>query len=127
MYPVIYSVVALYGVVLAITINATFVANFDKRKYEFAIYRALGISNLKIFWKVLSEVLVLDVIGLLFGSAVSAVVMFVIDASMRSRGIVFAHFSINGVLAVLICNTIVVVPVLFLNWLRVRKVDVTMY
>ena len=94
------------SVVLAITINATFVANFDKRKYEFAIYRALGISNLKIFWKVLSEVLVLDVIGLLFGSAVSAVVMFVIDASMRSRGIVFAHFSINGVLAVLICNTI---------------------
>ena len=127
MYLILYSVIVLFGIVLAITINATFVALYDKRRYEFAIYRALGMSTGKIFRKFLAEILTMNGLGILFGAVVTVAGVIILDMNFRRNGIRFFYPSYKTLLPAISCDLIVLVPVIFLNWLRVRKNDVTQY
>ena len=53
MYYIFAVVVILVAIVLLVTINAVFTAAYDKRKHEFAIYKALGFTNGQIFRKII--------------------------------------------------------------------------
>ena len=67
MYYIFAVVVILVAIVLLVTINAVFTAAYDKRKHEFAIYKALGFTKGQIFRKVASEVLILNLGAFIFG------------------------------------------------------------
>ncbi len=45
-----------------------FSAGFDKRKYEFSIYKAIGFSRKEILGKNTSEILLMDLFGLILGA-----------------------------------------------------------
>ena len=121
------AVILIVAVVFAVTVNATFAAMYDKRKYEFSIYKALGFSKGRIFRKVLGELLAMDGLGLLAGGVVCFVAVKVLNEILWEQGQHFIRPSIMGILGTIVCNVAIIVPVLMSNMRRVKKYDVTVY
>ena len=84
-------------------------------------------STGKIFRKFLAEILTLNGLGILFGAVVTVAGVIILDMNFRRNGIRFFYPSYKTLLPAISCDLIVLVPVIFLNWLRVRKNDVTQY
>ena len=124
---ILIAITVILGLVLAVTVNAAFSAAYEKRKYEFSIYKAIGFSKGQIFSKVAGEVLLLDLIGLTAGALTCLLVIFIFNYVMGPQGIYFFKVSVNGILATVGCNLMVVIPVILLNMKRVRRYDVTVY
>lgn len=124
---ILYFIVALVSLVIAITINALFAAAYDKRKYEFSVYKALGFSNLKIFGKVAGEVLIINAAALIVGGICCSIALMMLQSVLEPKGMGFVRFSPEGMLAMIISDLLVVIPVILFNWKRVRKYDVTVF
>ena len=54
-------------------------------------------------------------------------VILITNYILRPEGIYFFKVSVNGILATVGCNLMVVIPVILLNMKRVRRYDVTVY
>ena len=122
-----FAILVVVALVFAVTLNATFAAMYEKRKYEFSIYKALGFSKGKIFSKVLGELLTMDGIGLLIGGIVCFIVIKVLNELLWEQGMQFIHLSVMGIIGTVLCNLAIIIPVLILNMRRVKKYDVTVY
>lgn len=127
LYSAIGMIIVVVGVVLAITVNATFATTYEKRRYEFSVYKALGFNRKEIFFKVFKETIILNICGLLAGVAVCAVAVGILNDLMYSHGLHFYRISERGVKATIICNLMVIIPVTFFNFKRTKKYDVTVY
>ena len=124
---ILIAISVIVGIVLAVTVNAAFSAAYEKRKYEFSIYKAIGFSGGQIFGKVAGEVLLLDLFGLIAGGITCLMVILITNYILRPEGIYFFKVSVNGILATIGCNLMVVIPTILLNMKRVRRYDVTVY
>lgn len=124
---ILIAISVIIGIVLAVTVNAAFSAAYEKRKYEFSIYKAIGFSGGQIFGKVAGEVLLLDLFGLIAGGITCLMVILITNYILRPEGIYFFKVSVNGILATIGCNLMVVIPTILLNMKRVRRYDVTVY
>ena len=120
-------VLVVVAIVFAITLNAIFAAMYEKRKYEFSIYKAIGYSKGKLFKKVLSELLVMDGVGLLAGGLLCFVSIQILNELLWSSGMRFIHPSVIGIIGTIACNAAVIIPVLMGNLKRIKRYDVTMY
>lgn len=120
-------IIVIVAVVFAITVNATFAAMFEKRKYEFSIYKAIGFSKKSLFGKIFGELLVMDGIGLVAGAGICFIVIKLLNALLWSSGLQFIHISALGVLGTLFCNVAIIIPVVMANMKRIKKYDVTVY
>lgn len=127
LYSAIGMIIVVVGVVLAITVNATFATTYDKRRYEFSVYKALGFNRKEVFFKVLKETLILNICGIIAGIAVCAVAIGILNELMYSHGLHFYRISEHGIKATIICNLMVIIPVIFFNFKRTKKYDVTVY
>ena len=124
---ILIAITVIIGFVLAVTVNAAFSAAYEKRKYEFSIYKAIGFSKSQIFGKVAGEVLLLDLMGLMAGGLICLLVILIVNYVLGPQGIFFFKVSVSGIMATVGCNLMVVIPVIFLNMMRVRRYDVTVY
>lgn len=124
---ILIAISVIIGLVLAVTVNAAFSAAYEKRKYEFSIYKAIGFSKGQVFGKVAGEVLLLDLMGLTAGGLTCLAVILIVNYILGPQGIYFFKVSVNGILATIGCNLMVVIPVILLNMKRVRGYDVTVY
>lgn len=122
---ILYLIVAIVGVVLAVTINSLFSVIYDRRKYEFSIYKALGFKKGRIFLKIAGEVLTINTAALILGSILCAIVILAVNYIMAPKGNGFCSFSTQGLIATIICDLMVVFPVILINWRRVKRYDVT--
>lgn len=120
-------IIVIVAVVFAITVNATFAAMYEKRKYEFSIYKAIGFSKKSLFGKILGELLVMDGIGLVAGAGICFITVKILNAVLWSRGLQFIHISVLGVVGTLLCNVAIIIPVVMANMKRIKKYDVTVY
>ena len=127
MYSVLGLIIGVVSVVLAVTINATVAATYEKRKFEFSIYKALGYNKKSIFKKVCSETLIMNAAGVIFGCVFCAIVFAVLNENMYEQGFHFYYISVNGIKAAIICDICVLIPVIFFNYRRTNKYDVTVY
>ena len=125
MYYIFGAIVAVVGIVLLITINAAFTAAYDKRKHEFAIYKAIGFTKGQIFRKVASEVLILNLAAMVLGAILNAGVILVLNQVFWSSGYHFYRISKMAVTGTLIAEVLVIVSLILLNWRKVRKCEVT--
>jgi len=121
------AVILIVAVVFAVTVNATFAAMYDKRKYEFSIYKALGFSKGKIFRKVLGELLAMDGLGLVAGGAACYAAVKILNEILWEQGQHFIRPSVMGIVGTIACNIAIIIPVLMSNMRRVKKYDVTVY
>lgn len=125
MYYIFAVVVILVAIVLLVTINAVFTAAYDKRKHEFAIYKALGFTKGQIFRKVASEVLILNLGAFIFGMLVNVGLILVLNQCMWSSGYHFYGVTKSAVYGTVITEVLVILTIILLNWRKVRKCEVT--
>ena len=125
MYFVFAVVVVLVAIVLLVTINAVFTAAYDKRKHEFAIYKALGYTRGQIFRKVASEVLILNAGAFVLGMIVNTGVILAVNQCMWGEGQRFYRVTSSAVVGTLISEVVVITTIILLNWRKVRKCEVT--
>ena len=125
MYYIFAVVVILVAIVLLVTINAVVTAAYDKRKHEFAIYKALGFTKGQIFRKVASEVLILNLGAFIFGMLVNTGLILVLNQCMWSSGYHFYRVTKTAVYGTVITEVLVILTIILLNWRKVRKCEVT--
>lgn len=121
-------VILLMSVVMAITINAAFVGMYQHRQGEFALYRAIGISKMKLKLKIVSEVLIIDVIGIVIGLCVTITGVYLLNhLYLIERGLRLFYFNEMSLAGMIISNMIIFIPIVFLQGRRLIKTDICDY
>ncbi len=125
MYYIFFAIVIVVVIVLLVTINAAFTAAYDKRKHEFAIYKALGFTKFQIFRKIASEVLLMNLFAIVIGACINAGLVLVLNQVLWSSGQYFPRVSKLALIGTVLAEMLIVVTIIFLNWKKVRKCEVT--
>jgi ABC-type lipoprotein release transport system permease subunit len=125
---IFYSVVILVSIVLAITINATLIEAYGKRKSEFSIYHAIGIPRQKLVCKIIKEIALINLLGLTAGLILNLVILFVINQLIfYPRGLGLPYFSWNAAIATLLCDLSAIMPSTLLRIRNIKQYDITKY
>lgn len=120
------AVTAIVGVVLAITANTVITGQFIGRRYEFGVYRAIGISKGRIRFKIMSEILLLDLISVVTGFGIILLAEYLINSTiMLPAGKYLLYFSSYGLLGFLGSNLMIVIPMILSKSRQMLKTDVT--
>ena len=118
-------VTILVTIVLIVTVNAVFTAVYDRRKFEFSLYKGIGIRSSELFAKILGEVLIMDGVGIVLGILITSGVVYVLNQVLFESGKKFWFVPSIAAIMAIICNVAVIIPVVLMNWRRVKKYDVT--
>ncbi|ABX43980.1 ABC transporter permease [Lachnoclostridium phytofermentans] len=127
-YMIFYSVVILISIVLAITINATLIEAYGKRKSEFSIYMAIGIPRSKIVCKILKEITLINLMGLTTGLILIHIILFVLNQLVfYPRGLGLPYFAWCAAIATLLCDFFAIMPSTLLRIRNIKRYDITEY
>lgn len=117
-----FSIIGILSIVFAITTNAVFVGIYDRRKQEFAFYRGIGINKRVIYRKVASEILAMNVIGLILGAVISVLTVTLLnDFIYHKDGLSMWYYHPTALLAVIICDLAILIPVIGLRILSISR------
>ncbi len=123
-----YAIIIMLALVLSITIHATFVGAYEKRKYEFSLYKALGYSNQQCLLKIAKEILLINLYGLVLGSILLLLtVYFLNEFLLNAKGIPLPYFKLEALLATLLCDGIIIFPILLTRLRQLKKYNITEY
>ncbi len=116
----------LLSVILAVTVNSVVTGQYQKRTYEFGVYRALGLSKKTVFRKCAAELLVMDLIAILIGAAIHFLLTFLLNELLYiPNGKYLPYVTDLGLICVAISNLTVIVPMIIAKGRRMGKADVT--
>lgn len=120
--------VFLIAVIMAVTINAAFIGMYQRREYEFAVYRAIGISKKAMAGKMAGELLVMDIIALASGAGVSMLFLYLYNYFvLYPVGKYLRYFHPIALLGLLVCNITVVVPLVVTRCRSLLRADICDY
>lgn len=126
MLGIFFGIVIMVSFVLAITINATFQGAFEKRKFEFSIYKAIGFSKAEITRKIVGEIFYMNLFGILGGGIILFLLLYLINNLMLiPAGLQMEYYCGEALFAVIFCNLIIVFPMLFSQLRRLKKFNAT--
>ena len=121
-----YTIAFLVAVVLAIVANTVITGFFMKRKYEFGVLRAIGISKNRIKLKVAAEFVIIDLIGMAVGFIVGFVIVYLLNSfCFIPAGKYMIYYSNVGLVGFLLCNMLIMIPMIILKGNQMAKADVT--
>lgn len=125
----IYSfIVILVSVIIAITINTAFAGMFQKRNFEFAVYRAIGISKAKILIKLVCELLLIDGIALAAGAVITSLFLYLFNNMvLYPDGLFLEYFHPLALAGVIICNLLSLLPLILFRIRQIRRADICEY
>jgi len=116
----------LIAIVLAVTLNSVLTGQFLRREYEFAVYRALGVSRRTIRRKVTSELVLMDLIAVAAGLTVMLLLTFLLNELLYvPRGQYLPYVSGMGVFGLAVSNLALLVPACILKGRKMCRMDVT--
>ena len=116
----------ILSIIMAVTLNSVVTGQYIKREYEFAVYRALGVSKGRIRRKIASEMCLMDLIALVAGVAVMLLATFLLNELLYiPRGQFLPYCSKNGIIGVVVSNLLMLVPMIILKGRKMCKTDVT--
>lgn len=125
-YILFYLIDILIAVVLAVTINSVVTGQYLKRTYEFGIYRALGRSRKEVKEKVTAEVLSMNFIACLVGFAAVFLFTYLMNELVyQQKGMYLIYSSKIGVIGFIICDLLIVIPLIWSKGRLMSKADVT--
>ena len=120
--------IVILSVIHALTVNTVLTGHFIKRTYEFGVYRALGMKKGSVFKKVVSEILTMDVIGVILGEVIVALFCFLMNELYYiPKGKFLPYYSPLGLKAFIISNLLVVIPTVISKSRAMFKADVTQF
>lgn len=121
-----YAIDILIAIVLAVTINSVVTGQYMKRSYEFGIYRALGRSRGEVKAKVAAEVLSMNFIASLVGFGVVFLFTYLMNELVyRQKGLYLLYSSQIGLIGFMICDILIVLPLILSKGRLMSKADVT--
>lgn len=125
-YVLFYLLDILIAVVLAVTINSVVTGQYLKRTYEFGVYKALGRGKKDIYKKVAAEVLSMNLIACLTGFAAMFLFTYLINELVYKQiGLHLLYASQIGALGFVLCDILIVIPLILSKGRLMSKADVT--
>lgn len=125
-YILFYLIDLMVSVVLAVTINSVITGHYIKRTYEFGIYRALGRSRRDIKKKVAAEMLMVNAIACTAGAVIIMLFTYLINELIfKPKGLCLLYMSWTGLLGFVICDLLVMIPVILSKGKKMCQADVT--
>ncbi len=116
----------LISVILAVSAGSVITGQYLKRKYEFAVYRAIGFSKRKVFGKCAAEILTMDAIAVGIAAVLLFTGMFLLNELVYiPKGQFLPYYSSIGLGCFLLSNLIVVLPMIIFRGRSMAKADVT--
>ena len=125
----IYNFVVIFlSIILAITINAAFVGMYQRRNFEFAVYRAIGISKRRVIGKIIGELLWIDLITLVIGGAVFFLGLYLFNNMvLYPIGKYLEYFHPTALFGLILSNVMVVLPLIITRCRQMLKADICDY
>ena len=125
-YVLFYAVDILIAVVLAVTINSVVTGQYIKRIYEFGVYRAIGRSKSEIKRKVAAEVISMNIIACIIGFALIFLYTYLVNELVyQKNGLHLLFASGIGAIGFIICDTLIVIPLIWSKGIKMSRADVT--
>lgn len=120
--------IILVSIIMAITINAAFVGMYQYRQREFALYKAIGISRKRIWLKIVREVVLMDMFGVVIGFGITMMGIYLLNhLFLLERGLKLFYYNKMSLTGMLISNIIVIIPVTILQGTKLMKADICDY
>ena len=121
-------IVLLLSIILAVTINAAFVGMYQKRNYEFAVYRAIGMGRGAIVKKLVGELLWMDVFALVMGGGVSFLGLYLLNnLVLYPSGKYLRYFHPMALVGLVLCNVMVILPLIITRCRQLLRADICEY
>lgn len=121
-----YFIDILIAVVLAVTVNSVVTGHYLKRTFEFGIYRALGMSRKEVKRKVASEIAVMNLSACISGFLSTIFFTYMInELYYKEKGLHLLFFSKTGILGFLLCDMLIVIPLMIWKGVEMSNADVT--
>lgn len=106
-------VVVFLAIILSVTVNAAFVGMYQRREFEFAVYRAIGIPKKSIILKIVGEIVIMDVIVLAVGGALFFLGLYLFnELVLIPDGLYLVYSAPIAIIALVLCNVMTVVPLI---------------
>lgn len=121
-------IVLLLSIILAVTINAAFVGMYQKRNYEFAVYRAIGMGRGAIVKKLVGELLWMDIFALVLGGGVSFLGLYLLNSLvLYPSGKYLRYFHPMALMGLVLCNVMVILPLTVTRCRQLLRADICEY
>lgn len=121
-------IVVLISVIMAVMVNAVFIGMYQKRHFEFAVYRAIGISKCRIMAKICGELICMDVIAILVGGAVFFTSLYLLNNMvLYPAGKYLMYYNPVALRGMLFCNVMIIVPLILTRSRKLLKADICEY
>lgn len=125
-YVLFYIVDILIAVVLAVTVNSVVTGQYLKRTFEFGIYRALGMRKKEVRRKVASEIAVMNILACIIGFLSTMLFTYMINELFyKEKGLHLLYFSQTGLVGFIICDALIVIPLILSKGIQMSNADVT--
>lgn len=125
-YVLFYIIDFLIAIVLAVTVNSVVTGQYLKRTYEFGIYKALGRSRKEVKAKVAAEVLSMNVIACIMGFAAIFLFTYLMNELVyKQKGLYLLYSSKIGFMGFIICDILIVLPLILSKGRLMGRADVT--
>lgn len=121
-----YAIDIVVAIVLAVTVNSVVTGQYLKRTYEFGVYKAFGRSKKKLKKKVAAEVLAMNFIACVIGFLVIFTYEYLVNELVyQPKGLHLVYASKLGLIGFVICELLILVPVIWSKGRLMSKADVT--
>lgn len=121
-------IMILLAVIMAVTVNAAFVGMYQRRHFEFAVYRAIGISKGEIVKKIVGELLCMDGIAVMAGGAIFFLGLYLFNhLVLYPAGKYLRYFHPLALFCALLCNLAVLLPLMITRSRQMLKADICDY
>lgn len=121
-------VVVFLAIILSITVNAAFVGMYQRREFEFAVYRAIGISKKKLIRKIAGEIIIMDLTVLIIGGVIFFLGLYLFnELVLIPNGLYLVYTAPIAVVALVLCNILTIIPLIISRSRALLKTDVCDY
>lgn len=123
---IFYLALMLLSLVLSVSVNSVISGHYRKRMYEFGIYRAIGRTKRDVRRKVAAEIVITDVVSVVFGLGFVELLTFMLnELYYKPGGRYLPYWSEIGVVGLIVSNICVLIPTILLRGRAMCKADVT--
>ncbi len=121
-------VIVFLALILSVTVNAAFVGMYQRREFEFAVYRAIGIPKKKLKRKIAGEIITMDVIVLIIGGGIFFLGLYLFnELVLEPKGLYLVYYAPIAVIALILCNIMTVIPLIITRSRVLLKTNVCDY
>ena len=100
----------------------------ENYEFEFAVYRAIGISKSKLNRKIVGEIITMDLIVLIIGGIIFFLGLYLFnELVLKPNGLYLVYYAPLAIIALILCNIMTVIPLIITRSRVLLKANVCDY